>query len=529
MNQIDLAPTLSLLMQVPIPYASLGAIIPELFVAKENKKIKLKDADDGIEICINSDDSNTTSYLSLATAVNCIQVARYLQEYFGLLEPSQKFCTVEGYNGNLPSAIDTLHKTLRAHAILLNSISGDNSSHLYALLNELNNEKTAFSLIDAQERILASYRSFLMLAVKTGREAWTQFNIPLMLSGAFLLLLLLLYNLSFQPLNFLKLVFKSMFSFYCTRTLSKFPFYTNGMLACATLCTLAPLSNSLVEQEANLLFFICQCAPLLLLLQFIALRSSSSLLYLFPTLRALLSLLCLRVAWGVFEFAASSRLKFDRISISPALFAGSFLLPPLFIFIFFRRSSDISPTVYIFLGGYAVLQTLLAGYFIFSSSFPSSFALSIMLPRFLLLLHGALFLFPFLFSNFIHVADSDSLLLYAEVISSLIVFVTGPMTQLILFLALVSIIVTILQLKFSLSHCFLINCEPTTLSKEGEENGAATGYLLEENIAVGWGLHCSFMARLLFFFTLHKFDFASLHVRSFKVLLYINYFMLFKL
>lgn len=84
-NQVDLAPTLSLLLNHPIPYGSLGMIIPELFedtnLAVLNTCVRFNTerlgSDHDLCLTILYGDPLTSSYL-----MNSIQVMRNLFHYF---------------------------------------------------------------------------------------------------------------------------------------------------------------------------------------------------------------------------------------------------------------------------------------------------------------------------------------------------------------------------------------------------------------------------------------------------------------
>ena len=127
-SQVDLVPTLSLLLGVPIPYSNIGGIIPELFLSTK-------------ESLVNS------------LFLNSIQIMRYLRHYDESSTETKK-----------------LQKSL-ANIIVLH----------HDLLNkevpEINEEK-----------IQRMYLNFLDSAISLGRKLFTQFNIFAMLIGILVVL-----------------------------------------------------------------------------------------------------------------------------------------------------------------------------------------------------------------------------------------------------------------------------------------------------------------------------------------------------
>ena len=80
-------PTLSLLLDIPIPFPSLGSIIPELFLGyDDNENYKREFTDLNINISDFTFSSSTTSsssnFLANALLLNSLQIMRYFQEYY---------------------------------------------------------------------------------------------------------------------------------------------------------------------------------------------------------------------------------------------------------------------------------------------------------------------------------------------------------------------------------------------------------------------------------------------------------------
>lgn len=121
-QQIDLAPTLALLLDVPIPFGNLGFFVSEL-------------------VC---DDDSGTSHLSNMARANTKQILRYLQSY------SQRV-----HNGGVDQQT----------------------------LNRLNAELTKLDSEENKKDALIGYKQVAREAADLARALWTQFDYPMMLSG----------------------------------------------------------------------------------------------------------------------------------------------------------------------------------------------------------------------------------------------------------------------------------------------------------------------------------------------------------
>lgn len=124
-QQIDLVPTLSLLLGLPIPYNNLGTVIPELFA----RPIGLR---------------NATSALEIALKMNADQIKRYLDSY---------------RSGSSGGELDAVWSTLEA-------------TWTAALASGRNAD------ID-----MSAYYIFTRLALDACRSLWAQFNVLLMSVG----------------------------------------------------------------------------------------------------------------------------------------------------------------------------------------------------------------------------------------------------------------------------------------------------------------------------------------------------------
>lgn len=136
-QQIDLVPTLALLLDLPIPFGNLGQIIPEFFVHAHN----LTRVDVG----------HRWSTLNGAYAQNAGQVWHYLQQYQATV------------GGAFPEA------RFRA----LRDLYDDATATFYAAVTS-----------DEQQNAATLYKRFLDEALAMCRQLWSTFDVPLMALGA---------------------------------------------------------------------------------------------------------------------------------------------------------------------------------------------------------------------------------------------------------------------------------------------------------------------------------------------------------
>ena len=146
--QVDLVPTLSLLLGVAVPYSNLGGIVPELFFSQEEEGGR----EGGWEGLVH------------AFQANAYQLHRYLVKY--------------GEVASLPSAeMETLEKLYRK-AVSAHEEGGREGGREGGL-----------------EEVCRGYRFFLREALELGRRVWTQYDVGLMLWGVLVLALSLLLGL----------------------------------------------------------------------------------------------------------------------------------------------------------------------------------------------------------------------------------------------------------------------------------------------------------------------------------------------
>ncbi|CAM9644470.1 unnamed protein product [Chrysoparadoxa australica] len=133
LGQVDLVPSISLLMGAPIPYGSLGGLIPELF--------------------LDEPEPHTYDTLSDALLINSAQVWRYLESYAKVAAlPPRELWELH----NLLTDAKRQHRNHRQGM----KIKGESLHHA-----------------------CLGYMAFLDGAVSLGRRLWTQYDLPLMRVG----------------------------------------------------------------------------------------------------------------------------------------------------------------------------------------------------------------------------------------------------------------------------------------------------------------------------------------------------------
>ncbi|CAG8576281.1 2431_t:CDS:1, partial [Dentiscutata heterogama] len=141
--QIDLVPTLALLLGIPIPFNNLGSVIPEVFLFNSEDE----------DLNINKQLMNLLD----VTRLNVEQVYRYIIEY-SLQQPSTELSK------------DVIH-------VLRNMFE-----HAESKYNLLKNSSD-FPLIDDLEDLIVLYMSFLKNTLFICRRLWAQFDLHLIITG----------------------------------------------------------------------------------------------------------------------------------------------------------------------------------------------------------------------------------------------------------------------------------------------------------------------------------------------------------
>ncbi|KAF9916017.1 mannose-ethanolamine phosphotransferase gpi13 [Lobosporangium transversale] len=144
-TQIDLVPTLSLLLGLPIPFNNLGAVIPELFLSAKNPDQAIRD-------------------LLRAMRLNAAQVATYFQSYRALHPTSDIALAMETEFGALFEHAETFMKEM---------FSGQD-----------HHRQTTKQLVEA----LTLYSEYLRTSLTSCKRIWAHFDVPLMAAGGGILL-----------------------------------------------------------------------------------------------------------------------------------------------------------------------------------------------------------------------------------------------------------------------------------------------------------------------------------------------------
>lgn len=155
--QIDLVPTLSLLLGLPIPFGNLGSILPELFAGVDFHSSGL----DSESLILNNDQLERFKF---AADCNSRQIYKYLSTYTSMTGQ---------FTGNSWETLESLYRELR-----LTFVSNPSSSEL----------------IDA-------FHAFTKTTLEICRDMWTTFDILPMLGGSTILCLscALLLAILFRP------------------------------------------------------------------------------------------------------------------------------------------------------------------------------------------------------------------------------------------------------------------------------------------------------------------------------------------
>lgn len=152
--QIDLVPTISLLLNLPIPFSSLGKLIPEMFPLDE----KLA--------------SHPLSMLSLH-AINSYQVFRYLVTYFNIDDPIMiQLQVCQSINCQIyPKDF------LKSFYLLIPTFPDSIRSLVYLYYDAIEAHFLEdLHSIELQDKIIRKYKLFLQETQSIMKIKWTQYN-----------------------------------------------------------------------------------------------------------------------------------------------------------------------------------------------------------------------------------------------------------------------------------------------------------------------------------------------------------------
>ncbi|KAF9432887.1 mannose-ethanolamine phosphotransferase gpi13 [Entomortierella beljakovae] len=142
-TQIDLVPTLSLLLGLPIPFNNLGSVIPELFLSANNPE-------------------NAARNLLRAIQLNAAQVSTYFSSYMDLHPTSDIALAIQMEFGNLFGRAESFMATLGQDRRI----------------------QTTENLVEA----LKLYSEYLRTSLTSCKRIWAHFDVPLMAAGGGILL-----------------------------------------------------------------------------------------------------------------------------------------------------------------------------------------------------------------------------------------------------------------------------------------------------------------------------------------------------
>jgi phosphatidylinositol glycan class O len=217
-NQIDLVPTISLLLGLPIPYANLGGVVPALLPPLHNRREEQEQ------------NAAEAPFAAGALALNAAQVWNYLSTYSTTAN-------------KLPD--DAL-------ASLKGSLDEATSTYKMALSSPNSYDSIAY------REACGLFKYFLSQATDLGKVVWTRFDIKGMACGVILLLIALVLGTPIRQITFHdgnkkgKGDMLSVWSSFCT--------YKNMELTVVAVfivfqCALVTFSNSYILAEDSIIVF----------------------------------------------------------------------------------------------------------------------------------------------------------------------------------------------------------------------------------------------------------------------------------
>lgn len=168
-SQIQLVPTLSYLLDLPIPFGNLGAVIPDVVYARYSGS----SSSGGVARIAN------LFHLVETVRVNALQVHTYLLEYAAAGENSHGFSRAQ-----LEPMFESLYQAEREAGRL----AGTGMFEIWASGGRLHEEQESH-IIETLENIFFLYDAFLLRTLKHCQYHWAQFDVGCMISGVALLAL----------------------------------------------------------------------------------------------------------------------------------------------------------------------------------------------------------------------------------------------------------------------------------------------------------------------------------------------------
>ena len=461
-NQIDLVPTVSFLLGIPTPYSSIGGIIPELF-------------------CSSSISPNDA--LTLAYASNTIQVNEYLRNYFHI---DDKPC--DQRSDELSCKLEAIKSVLAFHR---KALQFDYSQDCSARLSSVLEFSKPIDLVPGSclhtsdafvvgESLRREYQDFLSSVYRIGRDQWTQFHIPFMIAGVFVLGIALITALG-ANVAFIR---KSLAS-----EISNLPLYGMVLMGFTLFHSSSAFSNSFIIEEHWVHFYIIQSTLIVLLKELVFLNNLSTSNYnvMKAPMLIVISLILIRFAWELFQIVLTSGEKFD----SSKFFISSSSIPILSWYLMHLHGHTNLGFQLLF----CVAQALLFLFVVLNNFILKRFPrLLMILPRAILTTHclNTMQLFSSTSGNL-----SWKMFSCSCITVSIIVLVTGANANVILLCTLTTTF-------------FLHNVLYEIIRVKSCTNGGDRRLI--SWLLYGWSIETSIMGRFCYFVSNHKYDFSSLHV-----------------
>lgn len=220
-HQIDLVPTIALLLGLPIPYANLGSLVPSLLLFGN-------DNDDN-----NSNNNNNPAVIQTATALalNAAQVWRYYTVYSSTANALPNMSELE----------ERLNAAVTEYKNGLQILSDNNADNI-----DSNSFHKASNL----------FKIFLMEALELGQKVWTRFDTVGMTIGASILLLGILFWI--QPFIVSKYYYSSTSSSRSHSMLPIAQLWEIGLTALFIVfeCGVLTFGNSYILEEEHILMYM---------------------------------------------------------------------------------------------------------------------------------------------------------------------------------------------------------------------------------------------------------------------------------
>jgi len=149
-HQIDLVPTISFLLGLPVPYANIGGLVPDLLPSPPTPSTATA-----------SSSISNTAHIATALALNSAQVWNYLHTY------SQT-------SRDLPQdRLNELKELLDSATLLYRNAITQSQKH--SKEDDNNTDNDSFDST-AYRQACALFKSFLAESTDLGKQVWTQFN-----------------------------------------------------------------------------------------------------------------------------------------------------------------------------------------------------------------------------------------------------------------------------------------------------------------------------------------------------------------